>query len=105
MSDEEIALEEVHKVSDLVEALALHDDECAEHGFLGIALVPGIGTGQDKLYAAEELVVKRGDTLGCEQQHIPHDFLAVDRGQSLSVWFLGNSIIRYWLAAFYICLE
>ena len=41
VGNEEIALKEVQKVSDLAEALALHDDERAEHGFLGIALATG----------------------------------------------------------------
>ena len=41
VGDEKIALEEVPKVSDLAEALAFHDDERTDHGFLGIALAPG----------------------------------------------------------------
>ena len=41
VGDEEIALEEVPKVCNLVETLALHNDERAEHGFLGKALAPG----------------------------------------------------------------
>ena len=41
VGNEEIALKEVQKVSDLAEALAFHDDERTEHGFLGIALAPG----------------------------------------------------------------
>lgn len=85
MGDEQVALKEVPKVSDLRKALALHDDERAQHSFFRKTLAPGGGAGQDKLYTAEELVVKRGDTLGCKQQHIPHDFLSVDRGHPLSV--------------------
>lgn len=41
VGNDEIALKEVPKVSDLVEALALHDDERAKHGFLGKSLTPG----------------------------------------------------------------
>ena len=105
VGNQQIALKEVQKVSNLLEALALHYDERAEHGFLRETLAPRNGTRQFKVNAAEELVVKRGDTLGCEQHHIPHDFLSVDRGQPLSVWFLDNSIIPHRLATFYIYLE
>lgn len=41
VGNDEIALKEVTKVSDLVEALALHDDERAKHGFLGKVLALG----------------------------------------------------------------
>lgn len=41
VGNEEIALKEVPKVGDLGEALAFHDDERAEHGFLGKTLAPG----------------------------------------------------------------
>ena len=58
VGNEQIAVEEVHQIGDLCKAFAFHDDKRTEHGFLGIALAPGCGAGQDKLYTAEELVVK-----------------------------------------------
>lgn len=69
IDDEQIALKEGQKVSDLRKVFALHNNKRAQHGFFQKTLAPGGGAGQNKLDTTEELVVKRGNTLGCEQEH------------------------------------
>lgn len=75
---------------DIAKALAFHDNGCAEHGFFGKAGTTGFCARQLKVERGEELIVKRSGTLRSEQGDVANDFLSVDSGQPLSVWFSCN---------------
>ena len=82
-------------------ALAFHDEKGAEHRFLWEAPASGSCSGQCKFQCPKEFVIECSGTLGCEQCHILNDFLSVDSGQLLSVWFCLNLILPLRSSAFY----
>ena len=61
----------------------------------------GSCSGQCKFQCPKEFVIECSGTLGCEQCHILNDFLSVDCGQLLSVWFCLNLILPLRSSAFY----
>ena len=101
MGDDAVVLQIVHQVCDVPKALAFHDEKGAEHRFLWEAPASGSCSGQCKFQCPKELVIECSGTLGCEQCHILNDFLSVDSGQLLSVWFCLNLILPLRSSAFY----
>ena len=85
MRNEAVIFKVVPQVGDIAEALAFHDDERAEHGFLRKTGASRFGAGQLKVERAEKPVVKRSGALRSEQGDVVDDFLSVDSGQPLSV--------------------
>lgn len=85
MGNEPVVVQIIYQIGDLREALTLHNDESAHHGFFREALPPSRRSGQREIQTAKEFIVKCCGTLGCEQRYIPNDFLSVDCGQFLSV--------------------
>ncbi len=85
MGNEPVVVQIIHQIGDLREALTLHHDESADHGFFREAPPPSRRSGQREIQAAEEFIVKCCGTLGCEQRYILNDFLSVDCGQPLSL--------------------
>ena len=102
MGDEPVAVQIIHQICDLREALAFHNDKRTDHGFFWEAPPPGCRSGQCEVQTAEKLVVEHGGALGCKQRHILNDFLLVDSGQPLSGWFSLKSILPKRGSAFYI---
>ena len=86
---------------DVPKALAFHDEKGTEHRFLWEASASGSCSGQCKFQCPKEFVIECSGTLGCEQCHILNDFLSVDSGQLLSVWFCLNLILPLRRSAFY----
>lgn len=101
MRDETVVFQVVRQIADLGEALAFHDKERTKHGFFRKSLSAGGGVWEFKIKGTKEFVVEYGNTLGCEQRHVLNNFLSVDSGQPLSVWFCSNSILPLRGSAFY----
>ena len=89
VGNKQITVEKVHQIADLGKAFGLHDDESTEESLLRETFSTGRRSRQLEVQLQKEFVVKNGDALGCEQSHILNDFLAVDSGSPLSVWFLA----------------
>ena len=101
VGNEAIVVQIIHQICDLSEAFAFHNDKSTDHGFLREDPPHGCRPGQRDVQAAEKLVIKHGGALGCEQRHIPNDFLSVDSGQPLSGLFFLKSILPKRVSAFY----
>ena len=63
ISDQQIILQIIQKIGNVDKALAFHDDECTEQGFLREAGTTCFCAGQFKVKRTEQLVVERCDTL------------------------------------------
>ena len=62
--DQQIILQIIQKIGNVDKALAFHDNECAEQGFLRETGTTCFCAGQFKVKRAEQLVVERCGTLG-----------------------------------------
>ena len=107
VSDKAVIVEIIHQIGNVTEALALHDDEGAEHGGCGIAgtadpflLLLQLGQIQMK----EQGVIKSSLGLRGKQADVLYHFLSVDSNQPPFGWFGCNLIIPKMLIAFYIFL-
>lgn len=90
MSNKPVVVQVISQVGDLREALALHDDECANHSFFREAAPSSRRSVQREIQMSEQFVIERSGALGCEQRYILNDFLSVDCGQPLSGWFFSQ---------------
>lgn len=90
MGNETVVIQVICQIGDLCETFAFHDDKSADHGFFGEATPLGRRPGQREVQISEQLVIKRGGALGCEQRYILNYFLSVDCGQPLSGWVFSQ---------------
>ncbi len=93
VSDDPVVVQIIRQIGDLRKALAFHHDKCADHCFFWEATPSGCRFGQRKVQIREQLVIEHSGALRCEQCYILNDFLSVDSGQPLSVWFCCKLIL------------